>query len=105
MNCFANIFNETEAATYCATDCSSLCQGICADADLSGIGVRLGFYANALANGEWLILTSTSSDVILFGLGSLHAGQFHPVLLVVFSDSAKDSAQGECDDPSRDAVY
>lgn len=58
-------------ASYCATGCPSVCQGICTDADLAGPGVRVGFYLQALINGDWLgSMCDANSDVAVRSFAS-----------------------------------
>ncbi|KAG8956109.1 hypothetical protein FRC03_010953, partial [Tulasnella sp. 419] len=47
----------TIAAQYCACDDAAECYGICPNPDLAGIGVRVAFYFQSIANA-WLIIKS-----------------------------------------------
>ncbi|KAF8315132.1 hypothetical protein DL93DRAFT_922422 [Clavulina sp. PMI_390] len=72
------------AVTYCAQSCAQgmQCSGICVDPDMTGVGVRIGFYLQALTNGMPRLLRSRASLKIVV------------VLLVVFATDVKDSASG-----------
>lgn len=59
-SCAAKSYDDVQKAIYCAnsSDCSTgtSCLGICSDPDVSGFGVRYGFYLQAITNGLYILL-------------------------------------------------
>lgn len=54
-------FDGVELATYCATDLGP-CKGLCPNADVSGLGVRIGFYLQSVMNALLVVLSPEDSS-------------------------------------------